>query len=187
VESLGRSPGALPSGGLVFQLVCRFHRYWAYSSKSTFWPKMESCFQDRACSVYFFLHYGCVLQLSFIWKAKGTISLSHEGGPTLKMWKEARPILAPLFMFFLLPLSLPCVNWASQEGCLFYLRFSLRSLDLPLFCFPGLSPSLSFSHRPSGLLFPILLPNTSTWVNHRCTYVLSLLNLPPSSQPFPPL
>ena len=29
-------------------------------------------------------------------------------------------ILAPLFIcFFLLALSLPCVNWASQEGCLF--------------------------------------------------------------------
>ena len=45
------SPGALPSRGLVFQLVCRFHRYWANSSKSTVWPKMESCFQDGACSV----------------------------------------------------------------------------------------------------------------------------------------
>ena len=45
------SPGALPSGGLVFQLVCRFHKYWAYSSKSTVRPKMEYCFQDRACSV----------------------------------------------------------------------------------------------------------------------------------------
>ena len=29
------SPGALPSRGLVFQLVCRFHRYWAESSKSS--------------------------------------------------------------------------------------------------------------------------------------------------------
>ena len=49
------SPGALPSAwvgwGLVFQLIYRFHRYWAYSSKSAVWPKMESCFQDRACSV----------------------------------------------------------------------------------------------------------------------------------------
>ena len=45
------SPGALPSEGLVFQLVCCFHRYWACSSKSTVWPKMESCFKDRACSV----------------------------------------------------------------------------------------------------------------------------------------
>ena len=45
------SPRALPSGGLVIQLVCRFHRYWAYSSKATVQPKMDSCFQDRACSV----------------------------------------------------------------------------------------------------------------------------------------
>ena len=41
---------SLSSGGLVFQLVCRFHRYWAYSSKSTVQLKMESRFQDRACS-----------------------------------------------------------------------------------------------------------------------------------------
>ena len=42
------------------------------------------------------------------------------------------------YMFFLLPLSLPCVNWPGQEGCLFYLRSSLRCLDLPLFYFCGL-------------------------------------------------
>lgn len=30
------------AGGLVFQLVCRFHRDWAYSSKSAVQPKMES-------------------------------------------------------------------------------------------------------------------------------------------------
>ena len=29
------------------------------------------------------------------------------------------------YMFFLLPLSLPYVNWASQGGCLVHLRFSL--------------------------------------------------------------
>ena len=60
------------------------------------------------------------------------------------------------YMFFLLSLSLPCENWASQEGCLFYLKFSLQSSDLPLFYFRGLFPSLSFSHHHSGLLFPIL-------------------------------
>ena len=49
------SPGALPSGGLVFQLVCRFHRYWAYRSKSTVPPKTEFCFQEGACSVCFLL------------------------------------------------------------------------------------------------------------------------------------
>ena len=38
-------------------MVCHFHRYWAYSSKSTVRPKMESCFQDGACSVCFFLQH----------------------------------------------------------------------------------------------------------------------------------
>ena len=38
------------------------------------------------------------------------------------------------YVFFLLCLSLRCVNWASQEGCLFY----LMSSDLPLFYFHGL-------------------------------------------------
>ena len=35
------------------------------------------------------------------------------------------------YMSFLCPLSLPYVNWASQEGCLCHLRFSLWSSDLP--------------------------------------------------------
>ena len=64
--------------------------------------------------------------------------------------------LAPLFMCHFLPLGLPYVNWASQECCLFYLRSSLWSSDLPLFYFHRLFPSLSFSHCHSGLLFPIL-------------------------------
>ena len=55
-----------------------------------------------------------------------------------------------------LPLGLPCVNRALQERCLFYLRSSLWSSDLPLFYFHSLFPSLSFSHHHSGLLFPIL-------------------------------
>ena len=55
MESLGTNTGALPSGGLVFQLVHRFHRYWAYRSKSTVQPKIEFCFQDGACSVCFLL------------------------------------------------------------------------------------------------------------------------------------
>ena len=60
-----------------------------------------------------------------------------------------------LYMFFLLPLSMPYINWASQQGCLFYQKFSLRSSDLPLFYFYGLFP-LSFSHHCFGLLFPVL-------------------------------
>ena len=61
-----------------------------------------------------------------------------------------------LFIYFLLPLNLPCVNWASQEGCLFYLRPSLQSSNIPLFYFHRLFPFLSFSHCHFGLLFPIL-------------------------------
>ena len=48
------------------------------------------------------------------------------------------------YMFFLLPLSLPCVNWASQEDCLLHLRFSLWSSDLPLFYFCRLFPFFVF-------------------------------------------
>ena len=70
--------------------------------------------------------------------------------------RERLPALWLLFLCFFLPLGLPYVNWARQECCLFYLRSSLRSLDVPLFCFRGLFPSLSFSHHHSGLLFPIL-------------------------------
>ena len=64
------SPGALPSGGLVFQLVCRFHRYRAYSSKSTVQPKMESCFQDGACSVCFLLHYQLEMHIGDIFRGE---------------------------------------------------------------------------------------------------------------------
>ena len=70
--------------------------------------------------------------------------------------RETPGPLAPLFICFFLPLGLPYVNWASQECCLLLLRSSLRSLDLPLIYVRWLFPSLSFSHRHSGLLFPIL-------------------------------
>ena len=98
--------------------------------------------------------------------------LESKGKYILEAWGQANPkdakrrkapssILAPLFIrFFLLPLSLSYVNWASQESCLFYLGSSLWSSDFPLFYFLGLFPSLSFSHYHSGLIFPIL----TTWI-----------------------
>ena len=46
--------------------------------------------------------------------------------------REGESPLAPLFICFPLPLSLPCANWASQECCLFYLKSSLQSSYLPL-------------------------------------------------------
>ena len=69
-----------------------------------------------------------------------------------------------LFLFFLLSLSLPSVSRASQEGCLFQLRFSLQSSDLPLFYFCRRFPSLSFSHHFQSFLnsfFLFYLPNIS--------------------------
>ena len=79
-----------------------------------------------------------VLQLSFIWQAKENTS-SRCGGVQTQRNKEKRGTWlnfgSSFYMFFLLPLSLPCVNWDSQEGCLFYLRFSLLTLYLPLFYF----------------------------------------------------
>ena len=45
--------------------------------------------------------------------------------------RETAHFRSSFYMFFL-PMGLPYVNWASQECCLFYLRSSLRSSDLPL-------------------------------------------------------
>ena len=111
-------------------------------------------------------------QIGFIQKIKGNTSSRCEGMPTQKTRREERrrkrdrerecpnerdpwPFGSYFHMYFH-PLGLSYVNWASQECCLFYLRSSLQSLDLPLFYFHGLFPSLSFSHRHSGLLFLIL-------------------------------
>ena len=66
--------------------------------------------------------------------------------------RDPQPFGSSFHRFFP-PLGVPYVNWASQECCLFYLRSSLGSSDLPLFYFHGLFPSLSFRHRHSGLLF----------------------------------
>ena len=83
-----------------------------------------------------------MLQLSFIWLTKENISWRCEGGPTQKTQREEKPQAQfwLLYMFFLLPLSLPYINWASQEGCLLYLRSSLWSSDFPWFFF------MRFSH-----------------------------------------
>ena len=52
--------------------------------------------------------------------------------------RDPQPFGSSFYMFFL-PLGLPYVNWASQACCLFYLRSSLQSSDLPLFFFVGFS------------------------------------------------
>ena len=52
--------------------------------------------------------------------------------------QERPPTLWLLFLYVFPPPGLPFVNRASHECCLFYLRSSLQSSDLPLFCFHGL-------------------------------------------------
>ena len=113
--------------------------------------------------------YSSELQLSFIEKVKENTSSRHEGMLTQNMRREerSRPNFGSSFyMFFLLPLGLPCVNFASQECCLFYLRSSLRSSDLPLFYFPRFFPSLSFSPCHFGFLFPILTTYQKEMASH---------------------
>ena len=56
--------------------------------------------------------------------------------------QERPPTLWLLFLYVFPPPGLPFVNRASHECCLFYLRSSLQSSDLPLFYFHGLFPCL---------------------------------------------
>ena len=71
--------------------------------------------------------------------------------------RETPSPLAPLFICSFLTLGLPYVNWSSQECCLFYLRSSLPSSDLPLFYFCRLFPSDSVQpHR----LQPTRIPHS---------------------------
>ena len=88
--------------------------------------------------------------------AKENTSSRHESRLTQKTRRKEFNLGTSFYKFFLLPLSLPYVNWASQEGSLLYLRSSLWSSDLSLLYIHGLFPSLSFSHCHFGLLFPIL-------------------------------
>ena len=70
---------------------------------------------------------------------------------------KLKSVLASSFYIFVYcSLKPPYVNWASQEECVFHLKFSLQPSDFLLFHFWGLFLSLSFSHRHFGLLFPIL-------------------------------
>ena len=72
------------------------------------------------------------------------------------MKRRERPLalwLLFLYVFFFLSMGLPYVNWASQECCLFYVKSSFRSLDLPLFYFLGLFPSLPLATTILDSLF----------------------------------
>ena len=104
-------------------------------------PVLQPSQMDQCYSPWKDHCYGSVLfrkQRKYILEAWGWADPKDS-----KRKKAAGPILAPLLIyFFLLFISLPYVNCASQKGCLFYLRSSLRSSDLPLFYFCGLFPCL---------------------------------------------
>ena len=92
----------------------------------------------------------------FYLQSKGKYILEawgHSDPKDVKKREALGPILTPLFICFSSPLGLCYVNWASQECCLFCLRSSLWSSDLPLYYFHRLFPSAFFSHCHSGLLF----------------------------------
>ena len=55
-----------------------------------------------------------LLQFSFIWQVKDSTSLRHEGRWTQKGRLNSG---SSFYMFCLLPMNLPYVNWDSQEGC----------------------------------------------------------------------
>ena len=90
-------------------------------------------FSDRSV-----LQLPVTAQFYLVCKGKYILEAWGHANPKDTKRKISGPILAPLFKcFFLLPLGLPFVNWASQECYLFYLRSSLCSSDLPLFNFMG--------------------------------------------------
>ena len=75
---------------------------------------------------------------------------------TMEQRREASVLLGFLLYIYLLSLQSALCKMC-QSGGLFVLSEVLTgSQDLPLFYFCGLFPSLSFSHHPSVLLFPIL-------------------------------
>ena len=128
---------------LTFREVCNF--LGSVSSEQKFEATDRPVLQLTVTAQFYLAGKGKHILVSWGWAEPKDVE------------RRARLNLVPLFIcFFLFPLNLPYVNWASQEGCLLHLRFSLRSSDLPLFYFRGLFPSLYFSHCQSGLLFPIL-------------------------------
>ena len=97
---------------------------------------------------------GPVLQLSFIGKQRKIHPRGMSVGQPKRLEEKPQSFQASSFYTLVsCALSLPYANWANREGCLFSLRSSIWSSDLPLFYFCGLFPSLSFNHHHFGLPF----------------------------------
>ena len=140
------SPVALPSGGLVFHLVC-FHRYWACGSKFTVWPMMESCFQNGACSVSSFTGWTrrCGTHVALLGSLLSLLTLEFEG--TSSLWIQAHPLCVwgpPGFIWDLCKGFFPVQALLCMWVCLWHFSLILRSdhfnqswLKMPLAWFLG--------------------------------------------------
>ena len=132
ISGQGRSPGEMSVGCVISSVLSR------HSKDLKLWTSVTAR-----------------LQLSFIQQAKDSTPARHEGKTTPK--ERLRSFLASSFYAIvpspLPPSSLPCADWASQEGCLLHLRFSLQPLDFLLFHFHGLFPFFVFQPLPFWTLF----------------------------------
>ena len=65
------------------------------------------------------------------------------------------------------------------------LKYSLRMKFIIIWCTRKIKHLFIFNSRTIILQCCVDFCHTSTWMSHRYTYVPSLLNLPPTSHPFP--
>ena len=101
--------------------------------------ELSECMQS--CSYKAMKHYSIFHEyiLSGECMLPGSVLSQQRFGATdIKEWRSApargrekEPFGSYFYMFFP-PLGLPYANWASWECCLFYLKSSLWSSDLPL-------------------------------------------------------
>ena len=106
----------------ISSVLCR------HSKNLRWWTSVIARLQLR-------LNGGAVLQLSdssvLLGKQRKIHPRDVRAGQPKR--RDGLSFRSPFDTLFLLPLSQPYVNWAGQEGSLFHLRFSLRSLDIPIF------------------------------------------------------
>jgi len=146
---------SLPGSSVYGISQARLLESFSLSGKFVISSVLSRCSKNlkwRTCQCY-----SSMLQLSFICKQRKIHPWGvRVGQPKDMKRREAQSsILAPLFIwFFLLPLSEPYVNWASQESCLTRGPHSSPGPSFVL-CLQAF-PFLSFSHCQFGLPFPIL-------------------------------
>ena len=135
-------------------------------SCSTICPRPESCDAPRALmsvapnlccdsehlKLLFFFFFFSVTSTFYLEDSRRERESETESEHALTRERERdreKALCLLFYMFFSSTWAYPMQIGLSQECCLFCLKFSLWSLDLPL-------TFLVFSHHHFGLLFPIL-------------------------------